>query len=318
MPQDSPQLRANLQACFPSLVVEEVAAESGQRVVYFGHFDDALIPEDIPKPEQDSPSFLHGWGDWGRVVIKVVAGASPEALTRLQAETDILSEVRPRNFPSLRFCNLFVDNPLTDEPLPEKLYVSIEEFIVSKTLAHAMADYEGNSAAVFDLCLGIANALLPLWTHAKRFVHRDIKPENILIKPNGDVVVIDLGIVRETGGSGVTREGWGNSPLTLDFAAPEQIANDKDAISFKSDFFALGVLIYLLLARQHPFRTRDGMDDYELANAVEHSEPRSLLELGAAPEHVSGFVESLMRKAPYMRPRTPDLLVQRLQELREK
>ena len=67
MPDDSKALRAELVACLPSLQIDTVAATSGQRVVYFGRFDDSLIPDDIPS---DSP-FLRGWQDWGKVVIKV-------------------------------------------------------------------------------------------------------------------------------------------------------------------------------------------------------------------------------------------------------
>ena len=81
MPKDSPQLRENLAACLPSLVIEDVAAESGQRVVYFGHFEDALISVDVIAGATDEPTnFLVGWENWGRVVIKVVADASAEAL----------------------------------------------------------------------------------------------------------------------------------------------------------------------------------------------------------------------------------------------
>ncbi len=317
MPQDTPRLRANLQDCFPSLVIEEVAAQSGQRVVYFGHFNDSLIPADVAAPGPDDPAFLHGWGAWGRVVIKVVGGASADALTRLQAETAILTELRPQNFPSLLFCDLFLENPVTDEPLPETLYVSIEEFVVSRPLSQCLADYHGNPGAILDLCLGVANALMPLWMHPKRFVHRDIKPANILVKPNGQIVVIDLGIVRETGGTGITRDGWGNAPLTLDFAAPEQIANDKDAISFKSDFFALGVLMYLLLAGRHPFHHPEQMAPHELALAIEQTHPPTLIELGAASQDISDLVEQLMRKEPYRRPRTPDILIEQMRVLRE-
>lgn len=314
MPQDSPQLRANLIACLPSLVIEEIAAESGQRVVYFGHFDDDQIPPDVVESEHSN--FLHGWQRWGRVVVKVVAGASPDALARLQTETSLLEELRPANFPTLRYCNLFVDNPVTDERLPEGLYVSIEEFIVSSTLANTMASYERNPPAVIDLCLGIANALMPLWSHSRRFVHRDIKPENILIRPTGEVVIIDLGIVRETGRAGITQEGWGNAPLTLDYAAPEQIANDKDAICFKSDFFAIGVLMYRLIAGTHPFRTRSQMNNFELATAIESTEAPSLAASIGASVELSNFVAWLMRKAPWQRPRTPALFVQALNALK--
>ncbi|MGA0571491.1 serine/threonine protein kinase [Variovorax sp. VNK109] len=301
----------------PSLVIEEVAAESGQRVVYFGHFEDQLIPADmLPPNEEGGSTFLRGWEDWGRVVIKVVENASPEALTRLQAETAILADVRPQNFPELRFSNLFVDNPVSDEPLPSKLYVSIEAFVVSQTLGKAVAEYRANPQAIVDLCLGIANALFPLWMHPKRFVHRDLKPENILIRPNGEVVVIDLGIVRETGGTGITKAGWGNAPLTLDFAAPEQIANDKEAISFKTDFFAIGVLMYLLASGIHPFRTSRHMAEHELALAIEQNEPKSLHEIGVASPEFSGLVEWLMKKTPYSRPRTPSMLIEKLEELK--
>ena len=316
MPHDSPQLRANLIACLPSLVIEEVAAESGQRVVYFGHFDDDQIPVDVIQDEHSN--FLHGWQQWGRVVVKVVAGASPDALARLQTETSILEELRPANFPTLRYCNLFVDNPVTDERLPEGLYVSIEEFVVSSTLAKTMAAYERNAPAVVDLCLGIANALMPLWSHPRRFVHRDIKPENILVRPTGEVVVIDLGIVRETGRAGITQEGWGNAPLTLDYAAPEQIANDKDAICFKSDFFAIGVLMYHLIGGAHPFRSHAHMNNFELATAIETAEAPLLATAMGATAEVSEFVAWLMRKAPWQRPRTPALFVQALTELKSR
>ncbi|MDM0039159.1 protein kinase [Variovorax sp. J22G21] len=312
---DSQGLRDHLVACLPSLVIEEVAAQSGQRVVYIGRFEDARIPPDVPPPADGKPGFLHGWESWGRIVVKVVAGASADALTRLQAETAILEELRPVNFPSLRFYNLFIENPVTDEPLPQNLYVSIEGFVESTPLSRIMANFHGKPDAVGRLCLGIANALMPLWVHPKRFVHRDIKPDNILIKPDGEVVVIDLGIVRETGGAGITQDGWGKAPLTLDYAAPEQIQNDKDAISFKTDFFALGILMYVLISGRHPFHTNPEMNNFELAEAIEKCKSATLLDLGAADAEVSGFVQSLMSQAPYMRPRTPAVLLEGLQKI---
>lgn len=322
MPKDSQELRDNLIACLPSLVIEEVAAESGQRVVYYGHFDDGRIPTDISIPmrpdsvEDESNSFLRDWGKWGRVVVKVVGDASADALARLQAETAILSELRPINFPALLYSNLFVDNPVTDERLPERLYVSVEEFIISSTLAKTLDNYLGDVEGTIDVCIGIANALFPLWMHPRRFVHRDIKPENILIRPSGSVVVIDLGIVRETGSVGLTCDGWGKAPLTLDFAAPEQIANEKDAISFKTDFFAIGVLMYRLISGRHPFRTRASMDQFELAISIEKDFPPTLDTFSCTDPKVSSFVAWTMQKVPWQRPRTPALFLDSLYSLK--
>jgi serine/threonine protein kinase len=311
VPTDSPQLRSDLMACLPSLVIEEVAAESGQRVVYFGRFLDAAVPDDIPA----NSSFLRGWESWGRVVVKVVANAAAETLTRLQAESSVLSAVRSHQFPALRFSNLFVDNPVTDDPLPTSLFVSIEEFIESQPLSSALDAYIGKSTEVAKLALGIAQALEPLWNHQRAYVHRDIKPANILLRPDGTVVIIDLGIVRETGAPGITKTGWGKAPLTVDYASPEQIANDKDAISYKTDFFAIGVLMYRLLSGRHPFRTRTDLDDYAVATAVEMHDPPTLETLCGVDTATSKLVHWLLRKDPFRRPRTPALLTAQLRDI---
>ena len=148
MPTDSRELRDDLLACLPSLNLDLALAQSGQRVVYLGHFEDSKIPQDVLQPDGDDPdekSFLHGWGAWGKIVVKVVSGADPVTLARLQAETAILEEVRPTSFPRLLYCNLFTENPVTDERLKERLYVSIEEFVDSIPLSVIVDNYRGTS-----------------------------------------------------------------------------------------------------------------------------------------------------------------------------
>lgn len=308
MPQDCKELRESVLACLPNFVIEAVAQPSGQRVVYFGYFDGSLIPIDIP-PES---GFLHGWDSWGRVVLKVVAGASPSELTRFQAESSLLEELRTPSFPRLHFADYFSTDPVTEVPFSSPLYLTIEEFIESVPLSACMANFAGDFLAVCKLMVGVVDGLAPLWNHKRRFVHRDIKPANLLIRPSGEVVIIDLGILRETGAVGVTSDGWGKAPLTVDYAAPEQIANDKDAIGFRTDFFALGVLMYQLISQTHPFRTGPYMSDYDVAMQVEKHEPPTLSQLQCAPDSVSELVAKLMQKAPHRRPRTIDDLRSRL------
>jgi serine/threonine protein kinase len=313
MPSDSVQLRADLSACFPSLVIDNVAKESGQRVVYFAHFDDALIPADIA---QDS-HFLRGWSKWGNVVMKVVSDASASALTRLQAEARLLEELQLPQFPRLLYSNYFTENPLTDDNLTESLYVSVEEFVPSEPLSNGLDDYIGRPSSVFAIAISVVEGLRPLWEHPRKLVHRDVKPDNLLLTPSGRVVIIDFGIVRETGSRGITEEGWGKAPITVDFAAPEHIANDKDLVSFKSDVFSLGVVMYRLLAGNHPFRTRGGMDIAEVALATEEIIPPSLAEIGAAGHLQSSVVARMMQKKPYLRQRTADVLLEDLRAAKE-
>lgn len=318
MPNDSLQLRDDLLACLPSLVIDRLLAESGQRVVYLAHFEDAQIPSDVLPPTGDNPdekSFLYGWEAWGEIVVKVVSGADPQTLARLQAETAILEDVRPANFPKLLYNNLFTENPVSDERLPERLYVTVEEFVDSAPLNDLFTQCVGNELRVVELALGIANALLPLWQHPKRFVHRDIKPANILIRRSGEVVVIDLGIARETGTQGLTEDGWGRAPFTAGYAAPEQIANDKVSVSFKTDFFSIGVLMYRLFSGHEPFQPRSGMAIYEIMMSAQSYHPPSLAVAANASKELSDFVVKALEKEPFKRHRTPALFIQQLQTL---
>lgn len=318
MPNDSLQLRDDLLACLPSLGIDRLLAESGQRVVYLAHFEDAKIPSDVLPPTEENPDekpFLYGWEAWGDIVVKVVSGADPQTLARLQAEAAILEEVRPSNFPKLLYSNLFTENPVSEERLPERLYVTVEEFIDSTPLNELFDQCAGNEKRVVGLALGVANALLPLWQHPKRFVHRDIKPANILIRRSGEVVVIDLGIARETGAQGLTENGWGRAPFTAGYAAPEQIANDKVSVSFKSDFFSIGVLMYRLLSGKEPFQPRPGMAIHEIMMAAQSHYPAALAIAANSSQALSDFVAKALEKEPFKRHRTPALFIQELQAL---
>jgi serine/threonine protein kinase len=305
MPSDSDQLRADLFACFPSVVIDGVAKESGQRVVYFAHFDDTLIPPDLA----NESNFLHDWQSWGRVVVKLVSGAGATAITRLQAEVSLLNELKSPQFPKLLYSNYFTENPITDDPLDENLYISIEEFVESLPLSNKLDCYVGNPTEVFRIARSVVCGLRPLWEHPRKFVHRDVKPDNLLLKPDGEIVIIDFGIVRETGAPGITKEGVFQAPASFGYAAPEHLANDKDLVSFKTDVFSLGVVMYELISGQHPFLTRNNMDLFEIANATDNSLPTTLMDLGVANKLESDVVARMMEKKPYLRPRTISLLL---------
>lgn len=327
MPSDSQRLQDELRVCLPSLVIDRTLAVSGQRVVYLARFDDSLIPEDMRRAAQadanlevldiddpDDQPFLWGWESWGNIVVKVVSGADTNTIARIQAEVDILAAVRPANFPRLLYANLFKNNPETEEPLSERLYVTIEEFIEGHPLESIWPAYRGDEQRIATLALGIANALMPLWVHPQRYVHRDIKPPNILIRPNGEVVVIDLGIVRETGAKGLTQTGF-LAPLTPGFAAPEQFRDERALICFKTDFFAIGVVMYLLMSGTQPFHWDDSMDRLDVQIATMRHDPKPLSELAQASQPFSDFVERAMKKAQFERQRTPDIFVEQLKAL---
>lgn len=86
------------------------------------------------------------------------------------------------------------------------------------------------------------------YAHNKGIVHRDIKPANIMLLDSGVVKVTDFGIARITASSQTQTGVVKGTPY---YMSPEQISGQK--VDGRSDIFALGVVLYQLLAGELPF-----------------------------------------------------------------
>lgn len=94
----------------------------------------------------------------------------------------------------------------------------------------------------------IGSAADALW--ARRIVHRDIKPANIVRASNGTYVLVDVGLARHVDRSGLT--GAGLAVGTPGYMSPEQARGRRD-LTVHSDAFALGITLYEIAAKVHPF-----------------------------------------------------------------
>jgi len=132
--------------------------------------------------------------------------------------------------------------------------IVIEEFIDGNPLNDIHTNYVGNAPLVATLISNIADIMAPIWENEK--THRDLKPENIIIKPDKTPAIIDFGIFKDTDLTTITNTGF--QPHSWAFAAPEQHLGNKEHVSYRTDFFALGVLAYYLYYDQLPFgQTQD-------------------------------------------------------------
>jgi len=99
-------------------------------------------------------------------------------------------------------------------------------------------------------------------------VHRDLKPENIMFREDGATpVIVDFGMVRMLSETSITESWQPRGPGTPFYAAPEQLNNDKHLIDWRTDQYALGILLAEATFGYHPFKDQ-GEDDHAAVDKV--------------------------------------------------
>src|SRR6185369_2004521 len=121
-------------------------------------------------------------------------------------------------------------------------------------------------------------------------VHRDIKPANIMVTKDGDVKIADFGsaFLRRSKGTQTTAMG---SPF---YMAPEQIEGKE--LTFHSDMYSLGVVLYELLTGKRPF-VADTLDGLVKKILMENPAPPSSLRKGL-PKDIDLAMLKLLGKKP--------------------
>jgi serine/threonine protein kinase len=105
--------------------------------------------------------------------------------------------------------------------------------------------------------------------HERGLVHRDVKPHNVMIGADGSVRLMDFGVAKEL--DAATRSAAGEFLGTPHYCSPEQVTGAP--IGPTADVFALGIVLYELLANRRPF---DGDDSRAVLRRIELGEFPSL------------------------------------------
>lgn len=178
--------------------------------------------------------------------------------------------------------------------------ILIEEYIEGNSLEKVVSTgyYSNDDKKIISLVKDIIGILRPMWEDG--LIHRDLKPDNIIIKPDNKPVIIDFGIAKDSQASTITETGF--QPNSWKFASPEQIFAKKDQISYRTDFFSLGVICYYLYYNKLPF----GNTKEEVIKQLSKENPFCDNDLDC---DIKTFINKICKINPSERPRNVDLLL---------
>lgn len=174
----------------------------------------------------------------------------------------------------------------------------VMEILDGATLRTELTAHPPTQRKAVEWTIQIANALAA--AHARGIVHRDIKPENLFVTSDGRIKILDFGIARFTAAEASATDQAtvaagteaGKVLGTVGYMSPEQVRGE--AIDARSDIFALGVVLYEMLAGHRAFA---GDTSVETMHAILKADPPEF-----TGQAVPGALDRIVRRCLEKRP----------------
>lgn len=254
----------------------------------------ALSTGDLSMPGATPPGFkildLIGSGGMGRVyraeqqhpcrivALKVVRPdlTTPAMRRRFDREADILARLEHPGI--ARIYEAAASSP--DDNCPP--YIAME-LIEGQPITTFTRSRSLEPRASVELMLSVCDAVA--YAHRRGVIHRDLKPANILITPGAHARIVDFGVARvvESGISGTVHTMAGELVGTLQYMSPEQLAGDPSQVDVRSDVYALGLILYEMLAGRPPIDVH-GLPVLDALTHLRDATPLRLSEAIASPQ----------------------------------
>jgi serine/threonine-protein kinase len=223
-----------------------------------------------------------------RAALKLVRGGLPSALLdeRLRIERQILASLDHPNIARL------LDGGTTEDGTPWLVMEYVEGTPVTTWCEENGASVEARLDLFVQICDAVAAA------HAQLVVHHDIKPANILVTPEGQPKLLDFGVARIVDSLDPSATGPTLSlrMMTPAYASPERLLGERAGAA--ADIYALGVLLYRLLAGRLPLEL-DGLTPVQMTTRVVTQVPPVLSSVTHLPSRrqLRGDMDAILSRA---------------------
>lgn len=271
-----------LQELFSDFQIEHHVKTGGQKAVYKGCYNDRDIG------------------------FKILPLQSKSAAARAEREIEAMERIEAPKLVDL------IDYFVT-ELKGQNTLVIIEEWVEGDNLRREIDT--GNFSS--ELGLKVTRTILETLESFdnENIVHRDIKPANIMISPTEGVKLLDVGIARFLTKDSLTPSFAEMGPGTPNYAAPEQLENEKDLQDTRTDLFSTGIVLFETVTGEHPFDV-PGM---EIPNAILADRKKDLqgyIRNEELEENLNDIYDRLTQHEPYQRYRKPQFATEDLPEVK--
>ncbi|UCC32655.1 MAG: serine/threonine protein kinase [Phycisphaerales bacterium] len=227
------------------------------------------------------------------VAVKVMRHgiASRSAMRRFEYESQILARLRHPGIAQVYEAGTHDDPDAPGEPVP---FFAMEYIPNARPITEHAKEKKLGTRERLGLFAHVCDAVHH--GHQKGIIHRDLKPGNILVDSHGEVKIIDFGVARGTDSDlAVTtvQTDIGQLIGTLQYMSPEQCEADPHDIDTRSDVYALGVVLYELLAGKLPYDVKK-KPVYETTRVIREQQPT---RLSTSDTTLKGDIETITLKA---------------------
>jgi eukaryotic-like serine/threonine-protein kinase len=271
---------------FGSYTLDRVIGQGGMGTVWLAHRSDGQFEGQAAVKLLNTPLAGHPSGK------------------RFAREASVLAKLQHPNIAHL------LDAGITEGGQPYLVLEYIRGDHIDRYCEGHALSIEQRIALFLDVLSAVAHA------HSNLIVHRDLKPSNILVTEHGVVKLLDFGVAALL--SDDTDTGFIAPGLTPGYAAPEQLL--EQMVTTATDVYALGLVLFVLLAGRHPILAEEGMTAADVVRRKLEIRPPRLSEVMPDDRQarlLRGDLDAIVTKAihrdPAQRYTTAELLAQDLQ-----